>query len=144
MNITLKTKEKMVHSHWHLAAYNTNITKKYTYSNQEDTHSLINDIIPINKQQQYDYAISKLKTLKSIIKSNKNDLEYRQIIIAKHKIEWHRKISLAVACILLFFIGAPLGALVRKGGFGLPVLISVFFFVFYHVLFLSSSPSPNS
>jgi lipopolysaccharide export system permease protein len=41
---------------------------------------------------------------------------------------------LAVACLLLFLIGAPLGAIIRKGGFGLPVLVSVFFFLIYHVL----------
>ena len=114
--------------------FHENITAKYTLDIQSDTIAKTSHLLPVNKQQQYDFAISKLKTLKSIIKSNKDDLEYRQIIIVKHKIEWHRKISLAVACMLLFFIGAPLGALVRKGGFGLPVLISISFFVFYHVL----------
>ena len=79
-------------------------------------------------------AKNKLQTLKSTSTSNKNDLEYRKIIITKHKIEWHRKISLAVACLLLFFIGAPLGSIIRKGGFGIPVLVSVFFFLLYHVL----------
>jgi len=75
-----------------------------------------------------------LRTLKSIVKSNYNDLEYRKIIITKHEIEWHRKISLAVACILLFLVGSSMGAIIRKGGFGFPVLISVFFFIVYHVL----------
>ena len=75
-----------------------------------------------------------MRTLKSIVKSNYNDLEYREIIITKHEIEWHRKISLAVACILLFLVGSSMGAIIRKGGFGLPVLISVFFFIVYHVL----------
>ena len=41
---------------------------------------------------------------------------------------------ISFACIILFFIGAPLGAIIRKGGFGLPVLISVLFFLVYHVL----------
>ncbi len=75
-----------------------------------------------------------MQALKSITKSNKDDLEYRKIIITKHNIEWHRKISLAIACLLLFLVGAPLGAIIRKGGFGLPVLFSVFFFLIYHVL----------
>ena len=48
-----------------------------------------------NKKQQYDIAISKVRTLGSIARANKNNLEYKSIIIAKHKIEWHRKISLA-------------------------------------------------
>jgi lipopolysaccharide export system permease protein len=88
----------------------------------------------IQKRKQYDIAISKIRTLRSIARSNKDDLKYKKIIITKHKIEWHRKISLSVACLLLFLIGAPLGSIIRKGGFGIPVLVSVLFFILYHVL----------
>ena len=114
--------------------FTKNITDKYRHNSQTD--SLVNseDLTTIKKKQQYDIAINKIQTLKSIAKSNKNDLEYRKIIITKHNIEWHRKISLAIACLLLFLIGAPLGSIIRKGGFGLPVLVSVLFFVFFHVL----------
>ena len=101
---------------------------------EEDSLVALKPFTNIKKNQQYDIAINKLQTLKSLSKSNKDNLEYRKIIITKHKIEWHRKISLAVACLLLFLIGAPLGAIIRKGGFGMPVLISVFFFLLYHVL----------
>ncbi len=62
------------------------------------------------------------------------DLWGRQRVIFRHEIEWHRKFTLSIACLLLFFIGAPLGAIIRKGGFGLPVVISVLFFVIYHVI----------
>lgn len=62
------------------------------------------------------------------------DMYGRQRVINRHKIEWHRKFSLSFACLILFFIGAPLGAIIRKGGFGLPVVISVLFFVIYHVI----------
>ncbi len=53
--------------------------------------------------------------------------------IRRHEIEWHRKFTLSIACIILFFIGAPLGAIIRKGGLGLPVVISVLFFVVFHI-----------
>ena len=94
------------------------------------------DVAYINKQkkQQYNIAINKIRTLESITKSNKNNLEYKKIIITKHKIEWHRKISLAFACLLLFLIGAPLGSIIKQGGFGYPVLIAVLFFLFYYTL----------
>lgn len=49
-------------------------------------------------------------------------------------LEWHRKFTLALACIIFFFIGAPLGAIIRKGGLGTPVVVSVFFFVVYWVI----------
>ena len=91
-------------------------------------------IFPTNKKQQYDIAINKMRMLESVTKSNKDDLEYHKIIITKHKIEWHRKISLAVACLLLFLIGAPLGSIIKKGGFGVPILVAALFFIFYYIL----------
>jgi lipopolysaccharide export system permease protein len=48
--------------------------------------------------------------------------------------EWHKKIVVCFACIILFFIGAPLGAIIKKGGLGLPVIVSVFFFLAYYIL----------
>jgi lipopolysaccharide export system permease protein len=70
---------------------------------------------------------------KGIINGNKN-LETRQKIITKHEVVWHQKFKLSIACLLFFFIGAPLGAIIRKGGLGLPVVVSVLFFVLYHVV----------
>lgn len=52
----------------------------------------------------------------------------------RYGIEWHRKFTLAVSCLLLFGIGAPLGAIIRKGGLGLPVVMAIIFFLIYHVI----------
>lgn len=52
----------------------------------------------------------------------------------KYDIEWHRKFTLSFACILLFLIGAPLGAIIRKGGLGMPLVIAVIFFMAFHIL----------
>jgi lipopolysaccharide export system permease protein len=112
--------------------FSINILGKYNSKLKTDSLLTLKNL-SISKQQ-LDIAINKLRSNKSIAESNKDDLEYRKIIITKHEIEWHRKISLAVACILLFLIGSSMGAIVKKGGFGLPVLISVFFFIIYHVL----------
>ena len=71
--------------------------------------------------------------MKLITQNHVDSLTYKKITLVKHKIEWHRKIVLAIACIIFFLIGAPLGSIIRKGGFGMPVMISVFFFVFFHV-----------
>ena len=114
--------------------FSKNITNKYKTSTEVDSIINLNTLSPTEKKQQYDIAINKLRALKSVAKSNKDDLEYRKIIITKHKIEWHRKLSLAVACLLLFLIGAPLGSIIRKGGFGIPVLVSVLFFILFHVV----------
>tara|TARA_B100001758_G_scaffold247425_1_gene265198 strand:- start:7164 stop:8450 length:1287 start_codon:yes stop_codon:yes gene_type:complete len=115
------------------AAFKENIFKKYKTDNI--SNSMIDTINSLTqKKQQYNLAIQKIKRLKSATKSNKEDLKYKKIIITKHKIEWHRKVSLAVACLLLFIIGASLGSIIRKGGFGMPVLVSIIFFIFFHVL----------
>ena len=54
--------------------------------------------------------------------------------IRRHSIEWHRKFALSFACLIFFFIGVPLGAIIRKGGFGMPVVISVLMFIFYYII----------
>jgi len=71
----------------------------------------------------------------------RNDLEYRQIAVAnetyqfrRSSIEFHRKFTLSIACLIFFFIGAPLGAIIRKGGIGLPAVISVLLFIFYYMI----------
>ncbi len=62
--------------------------------------------------------------------------EYKAIMERQRRylIEWQKKFSLSFACIMFFFIGAPLGALIRKGGLGVPLVISVLFFVIYYVI----------
>ncbi|MCR5820591.1 MAG: LptF/LptG family permease [Bacteroidaceae bacterium] len=51
-----------------------------------------------------------------------------------HELEWHKKYSLTLACLIFFFIGAPLGAIIRKGGLGVPVVVSVIIFIFYYMV----------
>ncbi|MGN0187452.1 MAG: LptF/LptG family permease [Paludibacteraceae bacterium] len=70
-----------------------------------------------------------------------NDVEYKRAIVneaddffIRHDVEWHRKFTLSFACLIFFFIGAPLGAIVRKGGLGMPVVVSVVFFVIYYII----------
>lgn len=55
----------------------------------------------------------------------------------RSKVEWHRKISLPVSIMIFFLIGAPLGAIIRKGGLGMPIVISVIFFVIYYIISIS-------
>jgi lipopolysaccharide export system permease protein len=54
--------------------------------------------------------------------------------IRRYVTEWHKKFTVSAACLLFFFIGAPLGAIIRKGGLGLPVILSIFLFIFYYIL----------
>lgn len=82
-----------------------------------------------------------LASADQVIRSSKNILEYskesyrvQKEFIRRHEIEWHRKFTLSFACFLMFLIGAPLGAIVKRGGLGVPVVLSVVFFIIYHML----------
>lgn len=80
-----------------------------------------------------DLAINSTKSTRDNIVFNKNDFNTQIENIRKHEWVWHKKFTLSFACLILFFIGAPMGAIIRKGGLGLPVVISVLFFVAYHI-----------
>lgn len=54
--------------------------------------------------------------------------------ILSHRADWHKKFTLSLSCLIFFFIGASLGAIIRKGGLGMPVVISVVFFVIYYII----------
>ena len=56
----------------------------------------------------------------------------RERNLRKHKIEWHRKIALSLACLVLFLIGAPLGSIIRKGGLGTPLVFAIIFFMMFY------------
>ena len=109
------------------------ISENYKYDTNNKSDSVIS-LDNFNNKRIHETAINKLRILKSVSKSNSDDLNYKKTIIAKHKIEWHRKISLAFACIIMFLIGAPLGSIIRKGGFSVPLLVSILLFVVYYVI----------
>jgi len=77
------------------------------------------------------------KNIESYLKVGNKEINTRATFVRKYWIEWHRKITLSVACLILFFIGAPLGAIIKKGGLGLPFLISVAIFLVYHITSMS-------
>lgn len=79
-------------------------------------------------------AMQNANNIKRISGNNMNDMTGQKELRAKYTVEWHRKFTLAVSCILLFFIGAPLGAIIKKGGFGLPLVISILLFILYYVV----------
>jgi len=84
-------------------------------------------------QRALDYA----RSSKSYITSTKEEFFHKKKYIARHQIEWNRKFTLSFACFVFFFIGAPLGAIIRKGGLGMPVVISVLFFIVYYIITIS-------
>jgi lipopolysaccharide export system permease protein len=76
-------------------------------------------------------ALDKIKTAKNVVLSNYNRIEGVQKHIDRYKVEIYKKYALPAACIIFVLLGAPLGVMVRKGGFGMAASISLFFFVIY-------------
>ena len=68
------------------------------------------------------------------INNGNTDLEYKKKNINSHWIVIHEKFIMAYSCLLMFFIGAPLGAIIRKGGLGLPMVLAIVIFIIYHFL----------
>ena len=86
------------------------------------------------KVQLIDLAINSINSTNQIITIKQKSFFESQKKINKHVIALHEKFALALACIILFFIGAPLGALIKKGGIGLPIMIAISFFLTYHFI----------
>jgi lipopolysaccharide export system permease protein len=80
------------------------------------------------------HALNSARKNNQKITNSRKVFEQRQKNIYKHQIHWHKKLTLAFACIIFFFIGAPLGSIIRKGGLGTPLVISVIFFIIYYII----------
>ncbi|MBT8315885.1 MAG: LptF/LptG family permease [Maribacter sp.] len=68
------------------------------------------------------------------IQGKRNELEKRYEIYNRHILSLHKKYALALSCVILFFVGAPLGAIIRKGGIGLPMVIAIMLFLTYYFI----------
>lgn len=79
-------------------------------------------------------ALSKARQMKQDYEFQSYTMADDKKTIRRHGIEMHKKFTLSFACLIFFFIGAPLGAIIRKGGIGTPLVISVFLFIFYYII----------
>lgn len=131
--------------------YKEKYLKKYSYIDKLDSTLMdtivINDTIlqdslkyPLlenfdnaSKAEIFKIALKNCRSVKDNLIYYQKELDTKQTIVIKHEVVWHQKFKLSLACLIFFFIGAPLGAIIRKGGLGFPVVVSVLFFVIYHV-----------
>jgi lipopolysaccharide export system permease protein len=97
-----------------------------------------------NSVQALNLAINSMNSTKQIISTKEQTFTFSNKLINKHVIALHEKYALAIACIILFFVGAPLGALIRKGGIGLPLVIAILLFLSYHFIGLFAKNSAEN
>lgn len=124
-------------------------TYKYSYDSsgvRSKTLKTVEMNKPINvdsvfKGQSSAFSHQYLEKALGELTRTKQDYEFKGLTLAddrktiiRHGIEMHKKFTLSIACLVFFFIGAPLGAIIRKGGLGAPLVISVFLFIVYYII----------
>jgi len=102
-----------------------------------DVAALFNSLNTQEKQTVLSTAIDNIKEAASFLSQNSDLLMTEVRTIKKYEVNWNKKLTLSFACLVFFFIGAPLGAIIRKGGLGTPAVISILFFVIWYVISLS-------
>ena len=113
------------------------LNKNYKVS-QKDTMSRNLDLLKLFEErkaiQLIDLALNSVRTAQKDLKIRSKTMLLSQVNINKHLVALHDKFALGLSCIILFFVGAPLGALIRKGGIGLPLVIAILIFLTYHFI----------
>jgi len=103
-----------------------------------DIKAVYDSLNPMEKHTVLAKSIENLKESSSFLSLTTETLHYEVKSIKRYEVEWHKKLTMSFACLVFFFIGAPLGAIIRKGGLGTPAVISIFFFVVYYVISISA------
>jgi lipopolysaccharide export system permease protein len=130
MEIASSTKQTRTFTQPFYTFIRTNLDSIKQQSHLTDTlkHSAVDSFNIINK------ALNSARNIKGFIEFSAKTHESKIAILRRFEIEWERKFVLSFACFVLFLIGVSLGAIIRIGGFGLPFVISVFFFIIFYVL----------
>lgn len=127
-HVLLKTS---LDAYYHL---NDSVNKKYKVIAPVKADSLLAPYNRFEQQMLVTAALNTARSAKGYVDYSISDVGDTERTRVRFDIEWHRKFTLSVACLVMFFIGAPFGAIIRKGGFGMPVVISVIFYIIYHIL----------
>lgn len=96
--------------------------------------TILRDLSYAQQLRAVQQASESVRNYQRSIENIKDDIEGKERLADRHEIEWHRKFFLAFSCIVLFFIGAPLGAIIRKGGLGLPTVVAIILFLIYYIV----------
>lgn len=89
------------------------------------------------KKVSYEQALAQMESALTLLDNYEIEEQQYSLPLRQASIAWYRKFTVSLACLIFFFIGAPLGAIIRKGGLGTPSVISILFFVFYWVIDIS-------
>ena len=99
-----------------------------------DVDSLFNVATLMQKQEIMSTAVSRAESAASDWSFKGFNISQTENSLRRHMTSWHEKLTLSLACLIFFFIGAPLGGIIRKGGLGMPVVVSVLIFIIYYII----------
>jgi len=106
--------------------------------------SVLFDISPVKRTKVMKEALKNGRNIFESVHNMGTDVIHKEAIIRKHDIAYHKKFTLSIACLILFFVGAPLGAIIRKGGLGLPAILATVFFIIYYILTMTGERAINA
>nr|WP_288935499.1 LptF/LptG family permease [uncultured Allomuricauda sp.] len=113
-------------------------TKKKAKEIKVDSIKTVDDFMESLEQweqmQVMKKAQNEVSSILNTVKSKKDELQSRYKFYNSHILSLHQKYALALSCIILFFVGAPLGAIIRKGGLGLPMVVAIILFLTYYFI----------
>jgi lipopolysaccharide export system permease protein len=101
-----------------------------------DINKVFLSLSTFEKEELYQRAIGSARSNSQIITQQMDEIYDRKKWVNNFPMDWHRKFTLSIACLIFFFIGAPLGAIIRKGGLGMPVVVSILMFIAYYILMI--------
>lgn len=102
--------------------------------NVYNVDSLFNVATLAQKQKIISSAVSRAESAASDWSFKSFNITQTETSLRRHMTSWHEKLTLSLACLIFFFIGAPLGGIIRKGGLGMPVVVSVLIFIIYYII----------
>lgn len=108
-----------------------NMLKKDTVNHSELNPNIIENFNDNTKKLVIENAFAYAQGNLDNVKSFKGALKDKQKVFNSYSTEYHKRIAFSIACLVLFFVGAPLGSIIRKGGFGLPMIMAITIFVMY-------------
>lgn len=133
--------KKRAYSRLNLTPINNKVndsTKQKLAPKQTTEPPYTDDVLELFRNTRKDdvlkLAISSVNSTIGILEAKESTFKIKRRYLNKHEMSLHKKFVLGLACIILFFIGAPIGAIIRKGGFGLPIVFAIIIFIAYHFI----------
>lgn len=145
LKLLSETKKQNVQSYFNTYfKLNDSTFGKYAARELDSTKTDLLSFVSGSKQAIIGNALNTARTVKSVVDYTSTDVYDVNKLAIRYTIEWHKKYTLAVACFIMFFIGAPLGSIIRKGGFGTPVVVSILLYIVFHIISITGEKMAKS